>query len=486
MLAQLIRGSLGYLIEGLEKNEISWELVAGPSALMLLFTGILAIPFILTWRSIRKAEKIDDSFLNGELNFNINFLMYRATKFSVMISAVTLVPIILIVLEKLDSFSVEMNKLTIIAFFIGFSGLMLSPTLIIWGFVRSIIDYGFFAPIGYIFILTVMTVYIVNIFIMIFGIISIIFDGNFRILVFSPAWFLIASCFMFVLRNRDLQIKDLQFNDELNTRFATLVIFNAIMIYKIDLDFLHDYLYVFLQPLEFVLGLLMAFIVPYTIAIYAVVYSNSVPDWLSIALNRFLLHRASKTQKMKDFFVFLLYDLLCAIGLCVATLLILVIAFSLSGIFVSIFHKYIYTGFFFDALQLERVANFFLDAPYVVVFLIERLVALREGDMEAFFGRPVSPGPGAIVLLAVLGLTSLIPTLLNACTMLCLIAARGVALVVVPPMRLMHSLLVITEDTPNEDKRKARDLSAALIGTISAAALCITYLLYWLARHGAQ
>jgi hypothetical protein len=321
---------------------------------------------------------------------------------------------------------------------------------------------------------------------MIFGIFSIIFAGTYEVLWISPAYFLMASCFMLVFSNRSLKFKDFQPNGELTTRFAALVILNAVMIYKLDLNYLFDFLHVLSRPVEFVIGLLIAFIVPYTIAVYAAVYSNSIPDWLSIALNRFLLHRASSTQKMKDLFVFLFYDLLCAIVLCVATLLILVIAFFLSGIFISIFHKYIYTGFYFKAELLQESANFFLDAPYIVAFLIERLVGLLGGDVGAFFGRPVSNGPVVIVLLFVLSLTSLIPTLLNACTMLCLIAARGVALVVVPPMRLMHSLLVITKDTPNEDKRKARDLAAALIGTIAAAALCILYLLYWLARYGTQ
>ena len=84
-------------------------------------------------------------------------------------------------------------------------------------------------------------------------------------------------------------------------------------------------------------------------------------------------------------------------------------------------------------------------------------------------------GFGTVILLAGLSLTSLLPTLLNALAMLALIAARLAALVLTPPMRILHGLLMLPEDITPEDRAKAMTLSSIIVATLVTAGIVLIF-----------
>lgn len=71
------------------------------------------------------------------------------------------------------------------------------------------------------------------------------------------------------------------------------------------------------------------FVLPYIFAFYAVIYANSLPDWLSVSMTRHILLQASRTDRLDKFIGWLALDLISAVLWIVSTLILLVVAFAL-------------------------------------------------------------------------------------------------------------------------------------------------------------
>jgi hypothetical protein len=138
------------------------------------------------------------------------------------------------------------------------------------------------------------------------------------------------------------------------------------------------------EMLQFSGALVLGFLGPYILAVYAAIYSNAIPDWFSVALTRSLLFRASRTTRLADFLRFLFYDLLCVVALCFLTAIILILAFTVSGILVTIAivswsESSLPT--FLSSDQLEKSAHFFYGGLAGLIELIGVLFGQWNWDV---------------------------------------------------------------------------------------------------------
>lgn len=184
-------------------------------------------------------------------------------------------------------------------------------------------------------------------------------------------------------------------------------------------------------------GFLIWVTLPYVFACYAAVYSNSLPDWISVAMTRHLLGRAARVHSIRLFASWLLLDVVVATLCIVSTFVILVAVFNVCGWVVQVSAM---LGDFDSSWEVP--ARMFHGSTQSLAVLQG---AVLTGTAPVMDGTDTAAGVGAVLvaMLVALGATSILPTLLNAMILIGLIVARGTALVIRRPISHMHSLLVL-------------------------------------------
>lgn len=220
----------------------------------------------------------------------------------------------------------------------------------------------------------------------------------------------------------------------------------------------------------------MLFVVPYVLAIYAAIYSNSIPDWFSIALTRHILTRATETTDLRKFSIFLFLDFTTAVSLVILTFLILLVVFYLCGQMMAFA---ITVGGFDGSFQVT--ADFFLGSADALPTLIEIIKHWGLPVVEPAREARVAGAVG-ILFIAAVGATSLIPTLTNAVALLFLIAARVLTILLGPPLRLAHAVLLLDREGHREGEPLNYIRSIAVFGFLIALVLSL-FLLPFLAFH---
>lgn len=441
------------IIEYREGRSIPWEaLYVGLGIAMLV-----AVPFGVTWRTIRREDEFRDHSGIEAFEDAVVAVIHEGTLLTLVMMPLTLA-----------SFAVGL---------LGFSqskmfGAVLTGAVVIAGMtflaglVRAIRRHGFLAPVAYLGIILVILLYCVSIMSLMVTFEEIVSGRSLTTLWFIPAWGLTVLCLIEAIPGRLTRSR-------ISQRFLLLFCF-TLSYFFFSGDATSN---LFAERfIEFIVLVVFALLGPYIIAVYAAIYSNAIPDWFSIALNRSLLTRASETTRLRTFAIFLFYDAACAIFLCILTATILIIAFTFSGLMIETSTNFLD---FFSTNSLRDSASFFfggLKAPFLLIELISGI----PGRELSFSNGPDRAGAVMVILLAALSLTSLLPTLLNAVTISALIGARVVALIVGTPMRTLHTLLVVNEGLPAEDRTRALTRGAVIIAAFTAAIYCLIYAVIWM------
>ncbi len=437
------------------------NIVPGVGQILFLLAIFSAIPLVLYWRTILRDDEFSNHAGIERLGDAAEAIILEGTKLAAVIAA----PTSMVVLKVAFGLSFTGDFWTlVICQLIGFLAMFA------W-LLRSIRRHGFLAPLAFFCAMLVLLVYVINFTLFFWTSIVMKWEGDATALWLAPAWISVCYCFCVAIYDRHLAR-----SEKLTIAFAFLVIYTTGAVLLIDKftggTSLSDLL-------RFLGVLVLGFLGPYTLAVYAAIYSNAIPDWFSVALTRSLLLRASQTTRLADFLHFLFYDLMFAVALCLLTATILILAFSVSGIMVTIALLLLLSGndlpYFTGPFLLDGSARFFFGGMTGLIKLGDALFGQPNWDISGHeWG-----GILTVVLLAVMSLTSLLPTLLNALAMLALIAARLAALVLSPPMRVLHGLLILPEDITPEDRAKAITLSSVILATLVTAGIVLIFGLRW-------
>jgi hypothetical protein len=429
------------------------------SLIMVAIALVLAAPFMITWRTIRRDDEFSDHHGVEDIGAAAQAILLEGTKIAIVPSLAILIGGLLAeyLLTESTAFGIMMT------IFSGSSFLAL-----LTGLIRAIRRHGFLAPLAFVAIIIVVGVYCTQ---SLFLMIALVDGGpktDIETLFLIPAWILTAfnineAVKSFVDRYYYLDI------DIFASRFLWIIAITGITVFfsgRLDIsEFVSDFFEIFI-------GSVFIVIVPFTISAYAAIYSNSIPDWLSIALTRSVLSRAAQTNSLQNFLRFLLIDLVCVIALCLLTFLIMMVAFTFASLMISFASDFSST-----VKGADKIGGFFsggIIAPFV---LTEWLI---ESSPSAFTEFPEArAGASVVLVLTALSLTSLIPTLLNACVILGLIVARCLAMMLMPPFKMVYGLLLIDENnTPGENKIKLLR-SSILIAMILAFFCFLLYSILW-------
>lgn len=212
--------------------------------------------------------------------------------------------------------------------------------------------------------------------------------------------------------------------------------------------------------LPHVAAAVFGYVVPVLFTLYTLIAANSLPDWLSIALTRRALTQAATATNPLVFAMWLVIDLITVIACILLTAVILLGGAWVSGLLL------LNAG----ALAEWSAANTRAAARY---FLID------ASALQAF-GRQESENPGAagismILILTVWGGLSILPTLLNAAVICCLLLGRLLLVVVRPPLTWLHSLLLAPQGATLEQAAASYGRSAAVFGFLGALAYTLVF-----------
>jgi hypothetical protein len=416
---------------------------------------VLSIPFLLTWRGVRAEDEM--AYHSGVEDIAT---AARAIFAEGSLLACLLVPAA--AFATAGGIVLSYTEYTVIGWSsvgIAIAGLVL---MLLYGFIRAIRRHGFLAPAAYIAILMVVVGYVLPIFIVTMSIADT-HTNYWLALSTMPAAILAIRCLHFRYHTE-------RHAEEPGANYAQYLFMLALLAVPTLIFGEVDRMEFADTVVKATLGIIAIGFAPYVLAIYAAVYANAFPDWLSIAVTREILGRALRASSSAEFVLFLLIDLLCVLFFCMLTLIILVGAFAASALIIE-------TAVWALALSpdfLEPAAIFWGGVNAVPMLL-----------MRWFAGVTATPAPAPILgMIAVgvmfaLGMTSLLPTLANAAVVLALLIGRVIAILLGIPLQWVHGLLLI-EPTLNAEERSKRLLrSASLVGVASGLAAAAIYLAAW-------
>ena len=135
--------------------------------------------------------------------------------------------------------------------------------------------------------------------------------------------------------------------------------------------------------IKFIITAPLLFLVPYILAIYAAIYSNSLPDWISIALSRHILGQASVSENLRRFLVWLAVDALAVTLFVVATFAILVGVFLLCGQMIT------FASRLADAREFDNVSMFFWGSKNALPIFFQ---SVQRGSLDPALGQNAGAG----------------------------------------------------------------------------------------------
>lgn len=217
-----------------------------------------------------------------------------------------------------------------------------------------------------------------------------------------------------------------------------------------------------------VISVPLLFFVPYVLALYAAVYSNSLPDWISIALTRHILGNAGSSTSLRRFAMWLAVDALAVALFVLATFLILVSVFTLCSAMVEFAIRIA------EFPDFDGVRRYFSGSWQALPVGFE---LARHGNFSESMrgGGPEHAGAMSVLVLVLLSATSLIPTLLNALVLVALIAGRAAATLLGRPLKALHGLLLIDEGAAPDKQALSLWRSSGIFGTVGAFLYVLGY-----------
>lgn len=427
-----------------------------PWTVLPVFTGmtlLLALPFILTWRTIR----CDDAFANHtgveDLGNAATAIIVEGTKVAILPAATAFVAIVIGQFVSSNSFAVGVLVTSSIAIII---------IALLTSLLRAIRRHAFLAPPAFIAILIVIGIYMLQSLVVLIPILGGFRRADWPALILLPGWIMTVWSMVDVVKSHETLIAE-----RVSIRFVWIILIGAGVFFalgNLDLEAFSG------QLLKMMIGIVFVLLAPYTLAIYAAIYANAVPDWFSVALTRSVLSRAARTRSLRHFFLFLVWDLACAVGLCILTAAILIAAFVFAGIMIAMASSYV------PEISDQRPALFFLGSLEVPRILFEWLTG--STGLSSLSGEARAGGT-VVLVLALLSLTSLVPTALNALAIIGLIVARCFAIVLMPPFGLLHGLLAVEDTTDPEERKRMLLRSAVLIAIFVTLLIVGIYAAYW-------
>jgi hypothetical protein len=367
-------------------------------------TLTLAIPFALTWRTVRRDDAFIDHTGIEDIEEAASAVIIEGTRLAIVIGAAAIMA--WIATAGLEAAGLQNG----IAYGLSI-GLALAIALIalIVGLIRTIRRHGFLAPFAFVCILLVLLVYAAQWMLCFVLYEFVVVKTKLSGLWALPALYLTILC----IRSAVSDHHSARVYDLLDNFFLLAVFTVGLLLLSDDIRGSVSAWDLLRLIGQFILGLLT----PIVISLYAAIYANALPDWLSVALARSLFVRASDTARLSDFLTFLLYDVLCATGLCILTALVLIITFGVSGVIQHVSAHYLSVDGGRDmASILISSADFFLGGVHIIGYLPHLLDSWNA--YYAAFSAPQRAGVVIQLLLVALSLTSLMPTLVNALTML--------------------------------------------------------------------
>jgi hypothetical protein len=318
---------------------------------------------------------------------------------------------------------------------------------LIFLFIQPIRKYGFLAPLAFAAQLTLFALLMFN---LVFGIALILVDSSLSDTETSMAFILAVMSSYIVYKSFDPDAE----RKALPSAFLLLVVLDLVFIYIGGGQRGGDDLYKFGSGF---IGAMLGIVLPYTLAIYVAVYSNSIPDWLSIAMTRHFLAKAATARSARLFLALLLADLGMAIACVVATFVIVVFVFALCGVLISLSIGLVDLGPYY-----QSVATFFFGG----IKAVPMLGALWEGaPVRALTSAgPSSAGGFTVLLLVAISSTSLLPSLVNAATLLTLLGGRIGGFFLARPAQALHASLLTPPGADEEEQRRSFLRSSILIG----------------------
>ncbi len=207
----------------------------------------------------------------------------------------------------------------------------------------------------------------------------------------------------------------------------------------------------------------------YILLLYGAIFANSVPDWLSVGLTRFVLEKAAGTRSILSFLKWLGAEIGSAIVCLVLSNLIISFAmilslYALSGVHLGHLNKLSHT----DLHQMQFFAGGYYEWA-VPIGIFEDGPAKTWANLTSK-NIPESIANGMIFAFVASALvcTALIPTILSVLTLIALSVARAFALVVVPAFRILHKQLLIEQDSTKIEVALSYARSAAIFGFFGA------------------
>lgn len=222
--------------------------------------------------------------------------------------------------------------------------------------------------------------------------------------------------------------------------------------------------------------LTLLYVAPPLIIFYGVIFAGSFPDWIAVGLTRYIFGSAVGVSSNLRFLGWLLASIACA-GLCLILSSLIVSAAILSSAATgSALNDAISPA---SAASATHGLRFSLD-DFLLLRLIGSLVATGPvGAWRTAVGYWRDTSDFATVffkitlVLSTIGVTALLPTILNAFALIVLIAGRTAALVVVRPLRWIHQILLIPDTASGEEAAFRYSRGTQIIGAFGATVIAI-------------
>jgi hypothetical protein len=206
---------------------------------------------------------------------------------------------------------------------------------------------------------------------------------------------------------------------------------------------------------------------PYLLVIYGVVFANAFPDWISVALTRFILSRASQAKSILEFLIWLVVDLMSAAFCLVLSNIILASAMGLSYLLDYLTGTAFLTKAFSGDLH-GRIQFFANGTGLFQIAYVFFLQGSNAAWVKAASLWTQSSDFKIVLLTSLIGCAALIPTFLNAIALGAFVFARVMATLFGRPLRWLHGRFLLREDATIKEIGMTYDRSGRLLSMLAA------------------
>jgi hypothetical protein len=218
---------------------------------------------------------------------------------------------------------------------------------------------------------------------------------------------------------------------------------------------------------------------PYLLILYGVIFANAFPDWISVALTRFILSRASRARTFRQFLIWLATDVLSAAFCLFLSNFILASAMGLSYFIDYLtgtaFLTKSFSGDLHGRIQVfadgaglfQIVYAFLVHGPRVAIAKTATLWT-QNWDFKI------------VLAVSLVGCAALIPTLLNAIGLGAFAISRVTATLLGRPLRWLHDRFLLREGATIKEIGMTYDRSGRLLSMLAAILIVLAF---WMVKR---